>query len=65
MYVLTVAFRDGRCVYFGPFPTEERAEEYALACQCTVGYARHTVSTLTVPFNVVQRVIWKESTDAA
>lgn len=65
MYILIIAFRNGSCTYFGPFPTKERAEEYALACQCVVSYARHHVAKLAVPHNIVQAILWKENGNAS
>lgn len=61
MYVLNVGLKNGQCLHFGPFPNKDRAELYAQSIRDDYEhYSRHHVACLIMPYNVVDKVTWKE-----
>jgi len=59
MYLLVVGYLNGASEYYGPFPTEDRARQYAEAVEIDLKPQRWFVVPLIVPyFTVVQRIIW-------
>jgi len=61
MYILNVGLKNGSCLHFGPFPTQDRAELYAQSIKNDYEhYVRHHIKSLIIPYNVVDKVTWKE-----
>lgn len=58
MYLLVVGSPNGSAEYFGPFPTEERAQQYGSSMP--PGFRWH-VTTITLPYAVVREIVWRET----
>jgi hypothetical protein len=63
MYVLMSGKINGAITVTGPFPTEKRALEYAVAMdKGEPNTYRHHTKPIIVPFAVVKTVVWRSET---
>ena len=63
MYIIITMDSMFRSEFWGPFPTEERAKEYARYFSSPVLFS--TIRPMTVPFTVVRQVVWHDAVPSA